>query len=257
MTLRHPQDVLFAGEKPFPILPVVDHYAGSEKLMLKALQLQHELGPVFDLTCDCEDGAKAGTETAHATMAANLIVSPDNRFGRVGARVHDITHDHWQADLDILVRIAGRRLAFLTLPKVRSVADAQTQIAALRRAEAQYATGKALPVHDKASSQHPGQGTQAARGQGTVPEQPHPRFEQQSVKGGMGVALGHQGPQIGEGLAGIPPGITLIQPEGLEADVMPTQSGSEQQNQDKTRPPEAVGEGSRGRLGEKLGGHGE
>ncbi len=147
MTLRHPQEVLFAGEKPFPILPVVDHYAGSEKLMLKALQLQHELGPVFDLTCDCEDGAKAGMETAHATMAANLIVSPDNRFGRVGARIHDITHPHWEADLEILVRIAGRRLAFLTLPKVRSVADAQTQIAALRRVEAQYATGKTLPVH--------------------------------------------------------------------------------------------------------------
>ena len=36
MTLRHPNDVLFAGEKPFPVLPVVDHYAGSEKLMKKA-----------------------------------------------------------------------------------------------------------------------------------------------------------------------------------------------------------------------------
>jgi len=28
--MRHPDDVLFAGEKPFPSLPVVDHYAGSE-----------------------------------------------------------------------------------------------------------------------------------------------------------------------------------------------------------------------------------
>ena len=26
MTLRHPSDVLFAGEKPFPVLPVLDHY---------------------------------------------------------------------------------------------------------------------------------------------------------------------------------------------------------------------------------------
>ena len=36
--MRHPKDVLFAGEKPFPILPAVDHYAGSEKLMRKALK---------------------------------------------------------------------------------------------------------------------------------------------------------------------------------------------------------------------------
>ena len=48
--MQHPKDVLFPGEKPFPILPAVDHYAGSEKLMNKALQLQQQLGPVFDLT---------------------------------------------------------------------------------------------------------------------------------------------------------------------------------------------------------------
>ena len=44
----HPAQVLFAGEKPFPVLPAVDHYAGAEKLMMKALKLQQELGPVFD-----------------------------------------------------------------------------------------------------------------------------------------------------------------------------------------------------------------
>ena len=92
--MPHPDTVLFQGEKPFPILPVVDHYAGSEKLMRKALALQQELGPVFDITCDCEDGAHAGAEAAHASMAAGLIMSDDNRFGRVGARIHDITHPH-------------------------------------------------------------------------------------------------------------------------------------------------------------------
>jgi citrate lyase subunit beta/citryl-CoA lyase len=68
--MRHPKAVLFAGEKPFPVLPAVDHYAGSEKLMRKALQLQKELGPIFDITCDCEDGAHAGAEREHAEMAA-------------------------------------------------------------------------------------------------------------------------------------------------------------------------------------------
>jgi citrate lyase subunit beta/citryl-CoA lyase len=62
----HPDQVLFEGEKPFPILPVVDHYAGSEKLMRKALAIQREIGPLFDITCDCEDGARAGAEREHA-----------------------------------------------------------------------------------------------------------------------------------------------------------------------------------------------
>jgi len=151
MTLRHPNDVLFAGEKPFPVLPVVDHYAGSEKLMKKALQLQQELAhnnqPVFDITCDCEDGAHAGAEAEHAEMAAGLISGSDNRFGRVGARIHDITHPHWRQDLEILVYHAGQRLAFLTIPKVRSVDDARTQIDALRSIEAQCRINRPIPVH--------------------------------------------------------------------------------------------------------------
>ena len=80
--MRHPKAVLFAGEKPFPMLPAVDHYAGSEKLMRKALQLQKELGPIFDITCDCEDGAHAGAEREHAEMAAGVIMSEDNLFNR-------------------------------------------------------------------------------------------------------------------------------------------------------------------------------
>ncbi|THF56568.1 HpcH/HpaI aldolase/citrate lyase family protein [Pseudothauera rhizosphaerae] len=143
----HPRDVLFAGEKPFPALPAVDHYAGSEKLMLKALALQNELGPVFDITCDCEDGARAGAEAEHARMVAGVVDSAENRHGRVGARIHDITHPHWQADLDILVRGAGKRLAFITLPKVRSAADTAAQIAALRRAEQAAGLARPLPVH--------------------------------------------------------------------------------------------------------------
>jgi citrate lyase subunit beta / citryl-CoA lyase len=143
----HPRDVLFAGEKPFPALPAVDHYAGSEKLMRKALALQDEFGPVFDITCDCEDGARAGAEAEHAQMVVEVVNSAENRYGRVGARIHDITHPHWQADLDILVRGAGRRLAFITLPKVRSAADTATQIAALRAAERAAGVPDPLPVH--------------------------------------------------------------------------------------------------------------
>ena len=145
--MRHPKHVLFAGEKPFPILPAVDHYAGSEKLMKKAMQLQQELGPIFDITCDCEDGAHAGAEHEHAEMAAALINSSDNHFNRVGARIHDVTHAHWRQDLEILISRAGNRLPFITLPKPCSAEDVQIQIEALREIEQKSGVDRRIPVH--------------------------------------------------------------------------------------------------------------
>ncbi|NJD24760.1 MAG: CoA ester lyase [Betaproteobacteria bacterium] len=145
--MRHPKTVLFAGEKPFPVLPAVDHYAGSEKLMRKALQLQRELGPIFDITCDCEDGAHAGAEREHAAMAAAVIMSDDNAFNRVGARIHDVTHANWRQDLEILVGAAGSRLPYITLPKPCSAADVRTQVEALREIEQKSGVDRRIPVH--------------------------------------------------------------------------------------------------------------
>ena len=145
--MRHPSQVLFAGEKPLHHLPVIDHYAGTPKLWQKALALQAELGPVFDLTCDCEDGAPTGREREHAEAAAALIASPENRFGRVGARIHDITHPCWREDIDLLIAGAGDRLAYLTLPKPRGAADVVVQVEALREAEQAHDIERHIPVH--------------------------------------------------------------------------------------------------------------
>ena len=54
------------------------------------MALQQELGPLFDITFDCEDGAAAGSEEQHARLVASLIMGEDNRHGRIGARVHDV-----------------------------------------------------------------------------------------------------------------------------------------------------------------------
>lgn len=143
----HPDQVLFQGERTLPQMPAIDHYAGSEKLITKALALQQAMGPVFDITCDCEDGARAGEETAHASMVAQMVMGPDNRHGRVGARIHDITHPHWQQDVEILVKTAGERLAFLTLPKPRSVEDVRIQIDFIRDQQRFNHQDRALPVH--------------------------------------------------------------------------------------------------------------
>lgn len=131
----HPSDVLFRGETAFPVLPAVVHYAGTEKLMKKALALQGERGPIFDITFDCEDGAPAGHEMEHAEMCAALAGGIDNRYNRVGFRVHDLSSPHWRRDLDILIGGAGEKVAYITFPKASSAADVERQIAALAAAE--------------------------------------------------------------------------------------------------------------------------
>jgi citrate lyase subunit beta/citryl-CoA lyase len=145
--MRHPSQVLFAGEKPFPMLPAVDHYAGSERLISKALQLQGQIGPIFDLTCDCEDGAVAGADREHAAMVARIIMGEGNRYGRIGARIHDIRHPAWQQDIEIIVGNAGRRLAFLTLPKVGGVDDVQQQLRVVQRVAASAGLERTIPLH--------------------------------------------------------------------------------------------------------------
>ena len=115
----HPAEVLYRGEKPFPALPACEHYAGSEKNLRKALQLQVDLAiderSVFDITGDCEDGAPAGREAEHAGMIADLILDPANRHGRFGARIHDVTHAHWRADLENIHGRAGSRFRYVVL----------------------------------------------------------------------------------------------------------------------------------------------
>ena len=76
----HPNQALFGGEKPFPVIPSCEHFAGSEKLILKALALQDTLGPIFDITCDCEDGAAAGRRLCHAGVYRRAGISGDDQY---------------------------------------------------------------------------------------------------------------------------------------------------------------------------------
>lgn len=148
MSKPHPNDVLYSeGSKRFPMLPACEHYAGNAKLIGKALALQAELGPIFDLTCDCEDGAATGHEQEHAEMVASFINSPDNKFGRVGVRIHDLTHPHWRQDVEILISQAGDNIAYIVLPKPERAADVLTQIGAIDAARARYGVRREIPVH--------------------------------------------------------------------------------------------------------------
>ena len=146
-TPLHPAAALFKGEKPFPIIPSCEHYAGSEKLMLRALALQDSIGPVFDLTCDCEDGAQAGREQEHAEMVVRLLNSPANKRKMAGVRIHDPAHAHWKQDLDILVGGAGELLSHITLPKATGARQVAAAIDYVQRATAQHGIRRQIPIH--------------------------------------------------------------------------------------------------------------
>jgi citrate lyase subunit beta/citryl-CoA lyase len=142
----HPSEVLFQGKHQPVSIPTCDHYAGSEKLMRKSLVLQQELGPIFDITFDCEDGASAGNEEAHAHLIASLITSSDNRFDRVGARVHDPTSRFFEQDIATICGATAKRLAYVVIPKVENLCGVATAISVVNRYAAN--AGRAnLPVH--------------------------------------------------------------------------------------------------------------
>lgn len=151
MARVHPDAVLVAEGGALPAIPVVDHYAGSEKLMRKALALQVDLArngaARFDVTLDCEDGAAVGEEVQHAEMVAAFVMSDSNRFDRVGARIHDVTHSSWMTDLQELVAVAGTRLAYVTLPKARDVSDVRRVLTALREAEHRHGLHRRIALH--------------------------------------------------------------------------------------------------------------
>ena len=143
----HPNEALFGGEKPFPLIPACEHFAGSEKLILKALSLQDTIGPVFDITCDCEDGAASGQERDHAEMIVRVLNSEANKHRMAGARIHDYTHPAWKQDIDILVGGAGKVLRYITIPKCTDISQAREMIAYLQKAATFYGINREIPVH--------------------------------------------------------------------------------------------------------------
>jgi citrate lyase subunit beta/citryl-CoA lyase len=142
MPALHPTLALYEpGEAAATLLPVCDHYCGVEARMRKSLELQAELGPVFDVTLDAEDGAPVGGEVEHAYLIAAMLASEGNRFGRVGARLLPVDHRRF-SDVAQVVLQSAKPPAYLMLPKPRSVADVDRAAAAI-----DALGGAAVPLH--------------------------------------------------------------------------------------------------------------
>jgi citrate lyase subunit beta/citryl-CoA lyase len=142
----HPSEVLFQGQRQPLLLPACDHYAGSEKLMRKSMALQQELGPLFDITFDCEDGASAGNERGHAELVATLLNDEANRFKRIGARLHDVNSPHFEQDVEVIVGAAAKQLAYVVLPKPDGLEDVLRAQDIVNRAAAR-AGSAFVPLH--------------------------------------------------------------------------------------------------------------
>ncbi|MFP5393140.1 MAG: HpcH/HpaI aldolase/citrate lyase family protein [Gammaproteobacteria bacterium] len=142
----HPSEVLFQGTRQPLLLPACDHYCGSEKLMRKSMALQQELGPVFDITFDCEDGAAAGSEAEHALLVIQLLADEANRFNRIGVRVHDVTSPHFASDVATIVGTSAQRLAYVVLPKVESADQVARAIELINQHAARAGRTTPMPV---------------------------------------------------------------------------------------------------------------
>jgi citrate lyase subunit beta/citryl-CoA lyase len=143
----HPRRALFDSDSTTAELPVCDHYCGVEARMHKSLDLQAELGPVFDITLDCEDGAPVGGEAEHAHLVAEIVTSAANRFGRVGARVHPYGHAAFEGDVHTLIQRAGARLAYLMVPKPQNAIDVQRACDHIDHELRTHGMSTALPIH--------------------------------------------------------------------------------------------------------------
>lgn len=114
--------------------------------MRKSLALQAEMTEefgacVFDVTLDCEDGARVGSEAEHAALVVALA-SVASASARVAARIHPVGHPAFEQDVAIIAGKAGKKLCHIMIPKVESVQDVQIACKALDAAGAGQ-----LPLH--------------------------------------------------------------------------------------------------------------
>jgi citrate lyase subunit beta/citryl-CoA lyase len=144
---KHPNQALFSGEKPFPIIPSCEHFAGSEKLITKAMELQNAKGGIFDITMDCEDGAPTGKEKEHAEMIVGMAQGPLNKHKMAGARIHDYSNSHWKQDVDILVGGAGNELSYVTIPKPTAAGQVVEMISYIQQVAKKNGIHREIPIH--------------------------------------------------------------------------------------------------------------
>ena len=142
----HPAQILFSDSTAPRSLSPVEHYAGNERFIEKALVKQMALGGVMDVTLDLEDGASVGQESVQTRLFGEILASERNAFNRIGVRVHDLEHPHFQADIEQVLQSGKRAPAYWMVPKITGLAQAQRAIATISDVHARHSIALA-PIH--------------------------------------------------------------------------------------------------------------
>ena len=142
----HPAQILFSDSTAPRSLSPVEHYAGNERFIEKALAKQMALGGVIDVTLDLEDGASVGQESVQTRLFGEILASERNAFNRIGVRVHDLEHPHFQADIEQVLQSGKRAPAYWMVPKITGLAQAQRAIARISEVHARHSITLA-PIH--------------------------------------------------------------------------------------------------------------
>ena len=145
--MNHPEKALFGNTKPLPILPTCEHIAGREKIIRKSFEIQNAKGPVFDITLDCEDGAEKGEEKEHSILLSKLLNSSENQFAMTGLRIHEYQSRFWKQDLEIVLREAGDKIRYITIPKTECLNELNEIIDVVAEISQEAGLSESPPLH--------------------------------------------------------------------------------------------------------------
>jgi len=97
---------------------VCDHYAGSVAFALKAIAIQEDIGPYFDITLDLEDGAKKGNEEKLADEFLEILLGNRNKFKKIGLRLPAFDNPLFTIFSSRFLSNACDILHHITIPKI-------------------------------------------------------------------------------------------------------------------------------------------
>ena len=143
----HPRDVLYADGGATPAIAACEHIAGSGECIDRALALQARLGPMFDITCDLENGTATGDNAATGEMIAERMTSSANRFNRMGLRIDPHGHPDWKRNIERVVGAAGARLAYVSISKVESRMTLLQVVSYVYHVAAEAGLTRPIPIH--------------------------------------------------------------------------------------------------------------
>jgi citrate lyase subunit beta/citryl-CoA lyase len=136
----------------YPTIAQCEHIAGNEKFARKAFELQQahvasDGRSLVDVTLDLEDGAPVGKEEELRQLFVSLLHDTENRFLQTGIRVHPVTSEAFERDLEVILLGAAEKVAYITLPKVRNRRDVEWAHGIIQHFARTRSPERKIPLH--------------------------------------------------------------------------------------------------------------